>query len=179
MRRWPRVLGAPCFAAVVAALAPAVVSADVTSVTPAGFTTRTIITVPGSPDAAYATVVNIAAWWDKAHTYSGESKNLSIAAMPGGCFCEKMAGGGVKHGEVVLALPGQTLRIAGSLGPLQEMGVTGAMTWQFEKDPAGTKITFTYNVGGSPTMPFEKLAPLVDGVMAGQMKALKTYAERK
>ncbi|RPI48273.1 MAG: hypothetical protein EHM55_25855 [Acidobacteria bacterium] len=92
---------------------------------------------------------------------------------------ETLPGGGVQHGTVALAWPGRTLRIIGSLGPLQEMGVAGAMTWQFEKAAAGTTITFTYVVGGYPTMPFEKLAPLVDGVMAVQMKALKAYAERK
>lgn len=164
---------------VVALLMPVVASADVVAVTPAGFTIRSVITIPGTPAAAYDTVVNVQRWWDKAHTYSGDSTNLSLAATPGGCFCEKLPGGGVQHGTVALAWPGQTLRIIGSLGPLQEMGVTGAMTWQFAKAPEGTTITFTYVVGGFPTMPFEKIAPLVDGVMAGQMKALKAYADRK
>jgi hypothetical protein len=164
---------------VMALLVPAAAAADVVSATPAGFTIRTVITVPGTPAAAFDTLVNVQRWWDQAHTYSGESKNLSIVAKPGGCFCESLPGGGVQHGTVVLAWPGQTLRIIGSLGPLQEMGVTGAMTWQFEKAPDGTTITFTYVVGGFPTMPFEKIAPLVDGVMAGQMKALKAYADRK
>lgn len=162
-----------------ALLFPVMTFADVVAVTPSGFTTRTIVTVPGTPEAAYATVVNVAAWWDKDHTYSGDSKNMSIAAMPGGCFCERLPGGGVQHGTVGLAWPGRTLRIISSLGPLQEMGVTGALTWQFEKAPEGTKVTLTYVVGGYPTLPFEQLAPLVDGVLAGQMKALKAYADRK
>jgi hypothetical protein len=59
------------------------------------------------------------------------------------------------------------------------MGVAGALTYQFEKAAAGTTITLTYIVGGYPTLPFEKLAPLVDGVMAGQMKALQAYADRQ
>lgn len=144
----------------------------------AGFTTRTVITVPGTPDAAYKAVVNVAAWWNKDHTYSGDSGQMSIAATPGGCFCEKLPGGGVQHGTVALAWPGQTLRIIGSLGPLQEMGVAGAMTWQFDTDPSGTRITFTYVVGGNPTMPFEKLAPLVDSVLALQMNGLRAYVEK-
>ena len=160
-------------------LVAAAASADVVSSSASGFTIRTVITVQGTPDAAYATVVNLKEWWDKAHTYSGDSKNLSITATPGGCFCEALPGGGVQHGTVALAWPGRTLRIIGSLGPLQEMGVTGAMTWQFEKAAQGTTITFTYVVGGFPTMPFEKLAPLVDGVMTGQMKALLAYASQR
>ncbi len=160
-------------------MAPAAVAADVVNVSAAGFTSRFIVTVPGTPEAAYATVVNVKEWWDKDHTYSGDSRNLSIAAVPGGCFCEALPGGGVQHGTVGLAWPGRMLRIMGALGPLQEMGVAGAMTWQFEKAPDGTKITFTYVVGGYPTMPFDKLAPLVDGVLAGQMKAIEAYARRK
>ena len=78
-----------------------------------------------------------------------------------------------------MAMPAQALRVIGSLGPLQGMGVTGSLTWEFEQVPEGTKITQTYVVGGFPTMPFEKLAPLVDGVMSGQMKALKAYADSK
>jgi hypothetical protein len=160
-------------------LAPAVSLADVVNTSPSGFTIRTVITVPGSPAAAYATVVNVSQWWDKSHTYSGDSKNMAIAAVPGGCFCEAIPGGGVQHGTVAMALPGQTLRIIGSLGPLQEMGVTGAMTWQFAKAAEGTTITFTYAVGGNAPIGFDKLAPLVDGVMAAQMKALKTYADKR
>jgi hypothetical protein len=160
-------------------LAPAAAHAEIVNSSPAGFTTSTAITVAAAPDAAYATVVNVKQWWDKAHTYSGDSKNLSLVAQPGGCFCEALPGGGVQHGTVVMAWPGQTLRVSGAFGPLQQMGVTGALTWQFEKVPEGTKITLTYAVGGYPTMPFEKLAPLVDAVMAGQMKALKAYADAR
>jgi hypothetical protein len=164
---------------VLALLAPAAAAADVVNTSPTGFTIRTVITIPGTPAAAYASVVDVKQWWEKSHTYSGDSKNLSIAAMPGGCFCEALPGGGVQHGTVALAWPGQTLRIIGSLGPLQEMGVTGAMTWQFEKAAEGTTVTFTYAVGGSAPVGFEKLAPLVDGVMAAQMKALKAYADKR
>jgi hypothetical protein len=162
-----------------AVLLPGVASADVVSTSPNGFVLRSIVTVPGTPAAAYAAFVDVKQWWDKAHTYSGDSKNLSLAAAPGGCFCETLPGGGVQHGTVALAWPGQTLRIVGALGPLQQMGVSGAMTWQFEKAAEGTKVTFTYSVDGYSATGFDKLAPLVDGVMAGQMKAFKAHADRK
>jgi hypothetical protein len=160
-------------------LFPDVAFGDVVSASTNGFMLRSVITVPGTPAAAYAALVDVKQWWDKAHTYSGDSKNLTITATPGGCFCETLPGGGVQHGTVALAWPGQTLRIIGALGPLQQMGVSGAMTWQFEKAAEGTKVTFTYAVGGYSEAGFEKLAPLVDGVMAGQMKAFKAYADKK
>jgi hypothetical protein len=158
---------------------PGVTSADVVSTSASGFVLRSVVTVPGTPAAAYAAFVDVKQWWDKAHTYSGDSKNLTITATPGGCFCETLPGGGVQHGTVALAWPGQTLRIIGALGPLQQMGVSGAMTWQFEKAAEGTKVTFTYAVGGYSESGFEKLAPLVDGVMATQLKAFKAHADRK
>ena len=160
-------------------VAPSVASAEVTNVSPAGFTVKTSIVVPGTPEAAYAAVVSVKEWWEKSHTYSGDSKNMSIAAVPGGCFCEALPGGGVQHGTVVMAMPGNTLRIIGSLGPLQQMAVTGSMTWAFAKAPEGTRIDFTYVVGGNPTLPFDKLAPLVDQGMMAQVMGLKAYAEKR
>jgi uncharacterized protein YndB with AHSA1/START domain len=160
-------------------LLPRVAVADVVSTSTNGFVIRSVVTVPGTPAAVYAALVDVRQWWDKAHTYSGDSKNLTISATPGGCFCEALPGGGVQHGTVALAWPGQTLRIVGALGPLQEMGVSGAMTWQLEKAAEGTTVTFTYAVGGFAPAGFAKLAPLVDGVMAVQLKAFKAYADRK
>jgi hypothetical protein len=162
-----------------AVLVPGVAVADVVSTSPNGFVIRSVVTVPGTPAAAYAALVDVKQWWDKAHTYSGDSKNLTMNATPGGCFCEVLPGGGIQHGTVAMAWPGQTLRILGALGPLQETGVTGAMTWQLEKAAEGTKVTFTYAVGGYAPAGFEKLAPLVDGVMAGQLKAFKAYADKR
>src|SRR5262245_42645079 len=34
--------------------------------------------------------MQIGAWWDSNHTYSGKSENLSIDLRPNGCFCEKL-----------------------------------------------------------------------------------------
>ena len=164
--------------ACVVLLAPGVASADVVEKGAAGFTIQTAFTVPGPPATAYATVVNVKEWWDKAHTYSGDAKNLTLTAAPGGCFCEALPGGGVQHGLVALAWPGQMLRIIGALGPLQGLGVTGAMTWEFEPVPEGTKVTFSYIVGGHSSTGLDALAEPVDGVLTQQMRLLKAYAER-
>jgi hypothetical protein len=165
--------------ACVALLTPVLASADVVEKSAGGFTIRTTFTVPRAPEAVYAAVVNVQEWWDKAHTYSGDSGNMAIAAVPGGCFCETLPGGGVQHGVVALAWPGRMLRIIGALGPLQNLGVTGAMTWQFEKAPEGTTVTFTYAVGGYSPTGLDKLAEPVDSVLMQQMRLLKAHAEKR
>lgn len=153
--------------------------AEVVEKSPGGFSVRTSFVVPGTPEAAYQAVVRLPEWWEKDHTYSGDSKNLSLAPVPGGCWCEALPGGGVQHGTVALAWPGRTLRVIGGLGPLQALGVSGAMTWQFEKAAEGTTVTFTYVVGGHAAGGLEALAPLVDGVLMAQMKAFQAYAAKR
>jgi uncharacterized protein YndB with AHSA1/START domain len=151
---------------------------DVIDRSPNGFTIKGRAQVAAAPDAAFRALVDVAAWWDKAHTYTGASSNLSIVPQPGGCFCEKLpGGGGVEHGRVVHVAPGSLLRLQGALGPLQELGVSGSLSWQVTKAASGSTITMTYAVGGyAPTL--EKLAPLVDQVMMRQLSLLKAHLDR-
>ena len=72
--------------------------ADVVDKSASGFTVRTTMTVAAEPQRVYQDLLDVGAWWDKAHTYSGDAKNMTIAAQPGGCFCEKYAGGAIEHG---------------------------------------------------------------------------------
>ena len=77
--------------------------ADVADRSPGGFTIKIATTVDASPDVVYAALVrHVGEWWDAAHTYSGDSKNLSIIAEPGGCFCEVLLDGGIHCGQSVL-----------------------------------------------------------------------------
>jgi hypothetical protein len=154
-------------------------AADVIERTPNGFTLKGTAQVTAAPDAAFRALVDVGAWWDREHTYSGDAKNLSIVPQPGGCFCEKLPnGGGVEHGRVVNVAPGSLLRLQGALGPLQELGVTGSLSWQVAKAAGGSTITMTYAVGGyAPGL--EKLAPLVDQVMMRQLSLLKAHLDRK
>ncbi len=51
--------------------------------------------------------------------------------------------------QVVYAAPGKTLRLSGGLGPLQGMGVTGAMTFTLEPAADGrTLLRYQYVVLG-------------------------------
>jgi uncharacterized protein YndB with AHSA1/START domain len=153
---------------------------EVVDKAPNGFTIKVVVQVAAPPETVYTSLVrHVGDWWDPAHTYSGDSKNLSIIAEPGGCFCEVLPAGGVQHGTIVNVAPGKLLRIVGSLGPLQETGVTGAMTWQMEKSgPTGAKLTFTYAAGGYYPGGLEALASVVDGVLTRQVQLLKEYSEK-
>jgi uncharacterized protein YndB with AHSA1/START domain len=141
---------------------------------------KIVLAVAAPPAKVYdALTRDIGRWWDPAHTYSGDSRNLSLEARPGGCFCEQLpAGGGVEHGRVVLVMPGKRLRLAGGLGPLQESGVSGALTWDVAEREGATELTLTYAVGGYRQGGLQGLAPIVDSVLAGQVRRLKSFAEK-
>jgi hypothetical protein len=61
------------------------------------------------------------------------------------------------------------LRLQGALGPLQAEAVAGTFSWSLKAVPGGTEITQTYAVAGSIRGGAEKLAPLVDQVLAAQL----------
>jgi uncharacterized protein YndB with AHSA1/START domain len=161
-------------------LAPSVASPEVIDRGPAGFTLKTVVDVAAPPDRVFRTLVDVGSWWDREHTYTGDAMNLSIDPRPGGCFCERFPNGasGVEHGRVVNVSPGSLLRISGALGPLQELGVAGALTFQIAKSAKGSTVTMTYAVGGYAPGGLEKLAPLVDSVMSHQVQLLKQHLEK-
>lgn len=165
-----------CAAAGLALLAGMPAAARVVDVGPGGFTVENMEVVPVPPDQAWAALVDkVGLWWPSAHTWSGKAANLSIQAKAGGCFCEVDGPLQVQHMQVVFVNPGKLLRMAGGLGPLQGMGLHGALDWVFEPVPEGTKLTLRYRVGGYEPAGFEKWAPLVDKVQGMQLGGLATY----
>ena len=166
-------------AAVVAILAAAPpVRADVVDQSANGFTLKTTVRVAAPSDRVYRALIDIGSWWSKAHTYSGDSRNMTLTPQPGGCFCEKLPNGGVEHGRVVNVVPGTLLRLSAALGPLQEMGVSGALSWQIRQAGQESELTVTYAVGGYAPGGLDKLAPLVDQVLAEQVRLLKASVEK-
>jgi len=156
--------------------------AEVANVGPTGFAVKHVVTIQAAPENVYAALIGkVGSWWNPDHTYSHDSRNLSIDARPGGCFCEKLGnGGGVEHMRVVFVSPGQVLRMAGALGPLQGSGLAGSMTWKLSAatGAAGaTSLELSYSVGGYMQGGFEKIAPAVDGVLGDQLGRLKAYVE--
>lgn len=161
------------------ALATAPVSADVVQATPAGFEIAHSVTVAKPIEQVWQTLRSPQKWWDKEHTYSGDSANLYLDAQATGCFCEKLPGkGSVEHGHIVYVEAPRALRLRTALGPLQAEGATGALT--FTLDPDGdqqTKVTMRYVVGGYIRGGADAIAPLVDKVMGIQLAHLKDAAE--
>ncbi len=166
------------------ALAAADTAAEVINVGPSGFLLKHEIIVNLTPEQAYKTLVSdVGSWWNPAHTYSGNAKNLSIDARPGGCFCEQLPnGGGVQHLAVVYAMPGKVLRMTGALGPMQGSGLAGSMTWQITPaagstaDKPASKMEMSYSVGGYMQGGFDKMAPAANGMLAEQIGRLKNFA---
>jgi hypothetical protein len=144
-----------------------------------GFMVRNKAGIHAAPDSVYTALARcIDRWWDPAHTYSGDSRNLTLDARPGGCFCEALPdGGGVRHLEVVFVSPGKTLRMTGALGPLQASGLAGSLTWSFRAEGDSTMTDVTYSVGGNYEGGLEQIAPVVDRVLREQLLRLKSYVE--
>jgi uncharacterized protein YndB with AHSA1/START domain len=147
--------------------------------TPTGFVVRHDLTIAAPPPRVYdALVREVGSWWNPSHSFTGDARNLSIDARPGGCFCEKYPnGGGVEHMRIVHAAPDRLLRMAGALGPLQAYGLAGSLAWRLSGEGSGTKLELSYTVGGFMPDGFDKIAPAVDRVLGEQAGRLKLFVE--
>lgn len=142
-----------------------------------GFTVKITASIHASPQDVYKKLLDIGNWWNSQHTYSGNAHNLSIEERPGGCFCEKLPNGGVRHMEVLFFLPGKTLRLSGGLGPLQVIGAGGSLTFNLSLEKDNTKLEVTYVVNGYTPQGMNTWAAPVDGVLGEQVSRLKNYIE--
>jgi uncharacterized protein YndB with AHSA1/START domain len=171
-------MNATMFAAAALLSASASAGADVIESADAGMRIKTTMTIQAPKERVYAALLDIGKWWSAEHTFSGDPKNLTLEAKPGGCFCEALPqGGGVRHMTVVFVAPNQRLILSGALGPLQTGGLSGAMTIVLSGKEAATELTLTYNVGGYFPGGLTKIAPDVDGVLRTQISRLKSVAE--
>lgn len=126
---------------------------------------------------AYNSFGRIGQWWNKEHTYSGDAGRLTLALRPGACFCEALDnGGGVEHMRVTFVQPGERVLLTGSLGPLLYQATTGVMDVKFDRIAGGTRVTMNYRVAGFAKGGAATIAPLVDQVLADQMKRYRAYA---
>ena len=134
--------------------------------------------ISASPDKIYAALITPARWWSSKHTFSQDAANLTLDPVAGGCWCEKLANGGtVQHLVVVQAVPAKALVMRGALGPLQGLGVEGAMTISLKPATDGTDLSLTYNIGGYLKDGFASWAAPVDGVLSEQVTRLKAFIE--
>jgi hypothetical protein len=148
--------------------------AEVKAVAEDGFIIEHAATAQLSRDATWTRLLDIGGWWSDAHTYSGKATSMQIDAVPGGCWCEIWPGGEVEHGQILTLMPPQMLRLRTELGPLQALGVTGALTFTLAdgEQPETTKVIMTYRVSGASLAGLRALAPIVDQVLGEQMGRL-------
>lgn len=170
------VFAAMAFAALFAA-APA--RADVASASPNGFLIQAEAEVGATPEQAWRALGQVGRWWNGAHTYSGDARNLRIDLRAGGCWCERWDGQSVEHGRVLIVMEHEgvrTLRYAAPLGPLQEMAVNAVLTFTVSPHANGAKITMTYRVSGDPSLHLDHVAAPVDGVLMEQFGRLSRFS---
>lgn len=142
-----------------------------------GFEVSQSVQLVVPPGEALKAFTNVSAWWSKDHTYSGNAANLSLDARPGGCLCERFAnGGGIEHLRVTYVEPGQSLIMTGALGPLLREAVTGVMNVHVEKIGGGSRLTIDYRAAGFANGGADKMAGMVDLMLADQAKRFRAYA---
>lgn len=147
-------------------------SAEVRARTDNGFTLGYERPVRAGPDTVLETVAMPSGWWSSDHTYSGDAANIRLDMIPGGCWCEALPGGGVKHAEVVMVWPGRRMvRFDAPFGPLQGMGADAVltMTWSDPPDGGERVLRWTFVVSGPGT---GTMADAIDGVMTEQFRRL-------
>lgn len=143
-----------------------------------GFSLQEKVTIAAPPDKVYAELIQPAHWWDSAHTFSGDVKNMTMDARAGGCWCETLPGGGsVLHMTVVNVMPGKLLRLRGALGPFQSTGMEGAMNIVLTAKGQGTEVQLVYNIGGYVWGGYQALPTTADGVLGLQIYRLKQLIE--
>lgn len=156
-----------------------IASAEVLDAGPGGFSLAHEVVIDADRATVWqAAVGEIGDWWSSDHTISGDARNMSIDATPQGCFCETLGEkGGVVHMTVTFVNPQVLLRLTGGLGPLGLMGVDGNMVWELFDDEAGTRVKFSYSVGGYMSGGLDTIAGPVDGVIGEALLRMKTFVE--
>ena len=146
---------------------------------PNGFTVENSEWVPVSPQVAYTALVHdVSRWWPADHTWWGDASKLSISDKAGGCFCEINGAQQAWHMTVTFTDPGKLMRMTGGLGPLQGMGLHGALEWRFAEEKGGTRITLWYRAGGYTPDDMSKFAPVVDKVQGLQLAGLAAFLRK-
>ena len=153
-------------------------AAEITASAPDHYTLKQEGVSPLAPDALWKRLVKPSTWWHPDHTYSGDSKNLSLKPKAGALWREDWDGGSVSHGIVLYAKENETLRLDAPFGPLQEKAVTVIWTISLapDEETGGTKVTFTEIANGTAASKLDEVAPAVDFVKTEAMNRL-TAAE--
>lgn len=165
----------PLLIAAAFALAASPASAEVVERSADHFVLRYAVALEASPEDFIDALEHIGEWWNPAHTYSGDARNLSLALDPGTCFCEAMPDGSTfDHGGVYEYDPGTGVLIDAALGPLR--GKTTLSNWSIGWTGAnrGSELVMSYVVRGDGV---GAMADGVDAVMDDQFQRMVRFIE--
>lgn len=160
------------------ALTPGAGWGDVVASDRSGFQIRIERTVAIPADRVYAAFTEgVSGWWSSDHTWSGQAANLSMD-LKAGRFIERLPNGGFcEHMRIVHHQPGEVLRMTGGMGPLQELGLDGAMTLRLTPAGEKTRVELVYSVSGFAPGVLEQLPAGVDAVLTLQIDRFHRYCE--
>lgn len=145
-----------------------------------GFTVENVVVVPVDAQKAWdALVGDVDRWWPKEHSWWGKDGKFTIDPVAGGCFCERSGARQAMHMTIGFVDPARTLRMLGGLGPLQGMGLSGALDWKLAPAEGGTQITLRYVAGGYTTQDLTQFAVIVDQVQGLQLGGLASFLGAK
>ncbi|HVK81991.1 MAG TPA: ATPase [Verrucomicrobiae bacterium] len=153
--------------------------AEVAAASPSAFLIQAEAETSATPAQAWRALGQLSRWWNSDHTYSGDSARMSVDLRAGGCWCERWDGQSVEHGRVVVIMAHEgvrTLRFNSALGPLQELGVSGVLTFTIEPHASGAKIKMSYRVAGDAGLGLDQIAPVVDTVLMEQFGRLIRFS---
>lgn len=154
-------------------------AAAVISANPNGFEVQESVSLVVPVAQAYQAFGRLGSWWSDDHTYSGKASNMRLPLQAGACFCETLPkGGGVEHMRVAVVQPNERIVLTGSLGPVLFEGAAGVMDVTFERIAGGTRVTMNYRAAGFARGDADKMAPLVEKVLAEQLKRYRSFAAR-
>lgn len=139
-----------------------------------GFELKIAMSVPATPEQAYKQFLRVDEWWSSEHSWWGKAENFYLEPKAGGCFCEVDGDKSVMHMTVAFVWPNREIRMLGGLGPLQQMGLNGVLTFKFiPVSDYETRIVQIYRVSGYDPNGLKGLAPVVDQVQTLQMNRLQ------
>lgn len=164
----------------ITSLSSSVLQAEVLNISEHGFIIENKITTDASQQLAWRALIDSPdKWWPADHTWWGKAENLSIDEKAGGCFCEISGNNSAEHMRISFVDQYNLLRMTGGLGPLQGMGMHGALDWSFTSVADGqTEISLKYTVSGINPGGYETLAPIVDKVQAQQLGGLAEFLKK-
>ncbi len=149
-------------------------SAEVIARTADGFTLRYQLAMESTPDDILSTMSHVSDWWDSAHTYSGDARNITIDMTPGGCWCETLPNGtDFRHGTVV-AVETDRLAFNAPFGPLNGKATRADLTVTWPGENRGWMVTWVMAVEGPGLGAY---ADGVDAVMGAGFNRFTHYLE--